>query len=67
MSSDEQRKQIFNIFLRTASNWSIACYKKVTVKKKKNHKKLYCVSKKVLPLQCFNKQMIVLQIKKAKK
>ena len=27
---------------------------------------MYCVSKKALPLQCFNKQMIVLQIKKSK-
>ena len=67
MSRDKQKKQIFNIFLLAATLWYITCYKKVTVKKKKNHKKLYCVSKKVLPLQCFNKQMIVLQIKKAKK
>lgn len=29
---------------------------------KKNTKKLYVVSKKYIPLQCFNKQMIVLQI-----
>lgn len=66
MSRDKQKKQIFNIFLLAATDWQITCYKKVTVKKKKNHKKLYCVSKKALPLQCFNKQMIVLQIKKSK-
>ena len=33
---------------------------------KKKTKKLNVVSKKYIPLQCFNKQMIVLQIKKSK-
>ena len=37
-------------------------YEKVTKKTKKKSKKKYNVSKKCLPLQRFNKQMIVLQI-----
>ena len=41
-------------------------YKKVTKTAKKSRKKKNNVSKKCLPLQRFNKQMIVLQIKKSK-
>ena len=41
-------------------------FKSVTKKSKKKPKKLYVVLKKCIPLQCFNKQMIVLQIKKSK-
>ncbi len=37
-------------------------FKSVTKKSKKKPKKLYVVLKKCIPLQCFNKQMIVLQI-----
>lgn len=37
-------------------------FKSVTKKSKKKPKKLYVVLKKYIPLQCFNKQMIVLQI-----
>ncbi len=37
-------------------------YKNVTNRAKKNREKVINVSKKDLPLQCFNKQMIVLQI-----
>ena len=36
--------------------------KKVTKLMKKKSKKVIAVLKKRLPLQCFNKQMIVLQI-----
>ena len=37
-------------------------YKKVTKRAKKSSKKMFEVLKKCLPLQRFNKQMIVLQI-----
>ena len=35
---------------------------KLQIKLKNNAKKRYIVLEKCLPLQCFNKQMIVLQI-----
>ena len=35
---------------------------KVTAKGEKNQKNIVVILKKWLPLQCFNKQMIVLQI-----
>ncbi len=57
-----KKDDIFNIS-QTTDFQSFA--KKLQKRTKKKHKKKYNVSKKCLPLQRFNKQMIVLQILKA--
>ncbi len=50
-------------FVHTLYIVDFQCVSKALQKKsKKKPKKLYVVLKKCIPLQCFNKQMIVLQI-----
>jgi len=50
-------------FVHTLYLIDFQCVLKALQKKsKKKPKKLYVVLKKCIPLQCFNKQMIVLQI-----
>lgn len=58
----ERHVKKINIRLQSVSYWFSILSKRVTKTAKKNTKKLYVVSKKYIPLQCFNKQMIVLQI-----
>ena len=52
----------FNVCQQCAMYCKSDACEKVTEKAKKKKKKVIAVLKKQLPLQCFNKQMIVLQI-----
>lgn len=54
--------QEINLISQFVINCISTVFKKVTINTKKKLKKMNNLLKKYVPLQCFNKQMIVLQI-----